>query len=335
MKSTGQRGSEPWTFITELRNDFDVKRVDPTAEKIDDEIKVLVVIHPKEASEKTQFAIDQFLLRGGKLIAFLDPYSLVDSQSQRNPMMGGMSMGSSSNLEKLLKAWGISFDATKTVADVNLMMETGGRSGGSEQHPAWLQLTKSQMNKDDVTTSEIDSIWLPISGAFSGTPGTRIPAGRPFAAVQRSDLQLAPALAAGNTAVVKPSEFTSCSTLEFAKLVEAAGFPPGVFNVVTGFGAETGEPLVSHPKIAKVAFTGGDADEVGGQARAGGRAAHPQRRPREHRDDQAPEHPREEPRAQRRPGGQRDPEAQRERDEKHHHRVGCLALTPNSGQPRK
>ena len=60
-------------------------------------------------------------------------------------------------------------------------------------------------------------------------------------------------------AVVKPSEFTSCSTLEFAKLIEAAGFPPGVFNVVTGFGAETGEPLVSHPKIAKVAFTGGDA----------------------------------------------------------------------------
>jgi len=71
--------------------------------------------------------------------------------------------------------------------------------------------------------------------------------------------KLAPALAAGNTAVVKPSEYTSCSTLEFAKLIEAAGFPPGVVNVVTGFGAETGEPLVAHPKIAKVAFTGGDA----------------------------------------------------------------------------
>ncbi|MEY4387891.1 MAG: hypothetical protein RLY20_3174 [Verrucomicrobiota bacterium] len=171
MMQMGQRGSEPWSFITELRNDFDVKRIEPTAEKIEDEVKVLVVIHPKEASEKMQFAIDQFLMRGGKLIAFLDPYSLVDSQSQRNPMMGGgMSMGSSSNLEKLLKAWGISFDSTKTVADVNLMMETGGRSGQGEQHPTWLQLTKSEMDKDDVTTSEIDSIWLPISGAFSGTP---------------------------------------------------------------------------------------------------------------------------------------------------------------------
>jgi aldehyde dehydrogenase (NAD+) len=70
--------------------------------------------------------------------------------------------------------------------------------------------------------------------------------------------KVAPALAAGNTVVVKPSEFTSCSTLEFARLIEQAGFPPGVFNVVTGFGSEAGEPLVQHPKVAKVAFTGGD-----------------------------------------------------------------------------
>ncbi|MAH85157.1 MAG: carnitine dehydratase [Rhodospirillaceae bacterium TMED8] len=69
--------------------------------------------------------------------------------------------------------------------------------------------------------------------------------------------KLAPALAAGNTVVVKPSEFTSASTLEFAKLVEEAGFPKGVFNVVTGFGKEAGEPLVTHPRVAKVAFTGG------------------------------------------------------------------------------
>ncbi len=71
--------------------------------------------------------------------------------------------------------------------------------------------------------------------------------------------KLAPALAAGNTVVVKPSEYTSASALEFMKLVEAAGFPPGVVNVVTGFGAEVGTPLVEHPRVAKVAFTGSDA----------------------------------------------------------------------------
>jgi len=71
--------------------------------------------------------------------------------------------------------------------------------------------------------------------------------------------KLAPALAAGCTVVAKPSEFTSASTLEFVKLVEEAGFPPGVVNVVTGFGREVGTALTSHPKVAKISFTGSDA----------------------------------------------------------------------------
>ena len=71
--------------------------------------------------------------------------------------------------------------------------------------------------------------------------------------------KLAPALAAGNTVVIKPSEFTSASTLEFVKLFEEAGFPPGVVNVVTGFGKDVGSPLVEHPLVKKIAFTGSDA----------------------------------------------------------------------------
>ena len=72
--------------------------------------------------------------------------------------------------------------------------------------------------------------------------------------------KLAPALAAGCTVVIKPSEFTTASLLEFMKLViEPAELPPGVINVVTGYGAVVGEPLVTHPRVAKVAFTGGSA----------------------------------------------------------------------------
>jgi acyl-CoA reductase-like NAD-dependent aldehyde dehydrogenase len=75
--------------------------------------------------------------------------------------------------------------------------------------------------------------------------------------------KLAPALCAGNTVIAKPSEYTSASLFELAKLFVEAGFPPGVFNVLTGFGKEVGEPLVIHPKVARIAFTGGDA---GGKA---------------------------------------------------------------------
>ena len=70
--------------------------------------------------------------------------------------------------------------------------------------------------------------------------------------------KMAPALAAGNTVVIKPSEYTSASVLEFMRLVEKAGFPPGVVNVVTGFGPDVGAPLIEHPLVAKVAFTGSD-----------------------------------------------------------------------------
>ncbi|BAL27352.1 aldehyde dehydrogenase [Azoarcus sp. KH32C] len=74
--------------------------------------------------------------------------------------------------------------------------------------------------------------------------------------------KLAPALAAGCTVVIKPSEFTSASAIEFAKLFAQAGFPPGVVNVVTGFGHEVGAPLVEHPDTAHIGFTGG---EIAGQ----------------------------------------------------------------------
>lgn len=70
--------------------------------------------------------------------------------------------------------------------------------------------------------------------------------------------KLAPALATGNTVVWKPSEHSSVSALMMADLFEKAGFPPGVVNIVTGFGGDVGGPLVEHPDVAKVAFTGGD-----------------------------------------------------------------------------
>ena len=74
-----------------------------------------------------------------------------------------------------------------------------------------------------------------------------------------ASFKIAPALAAGCTIVIKPSEFTSASTLEFARLFEEAGFPKGVVNVVTGFGADVGSALVEHPLVAKISFTGADS----------------------------------------------------------------------------
>jgi len=168
MMQMRQQGMEQWTIITELRGDYNVKRVDLTTDKIDDDIKVLLVIHPKDISDKAQYAIDQFVLRGGKLIAFLDPFSVLDSRAGQSGMLANMG-GSSSNLEKLLKAWGYTFEP-KVVADLNFMMKLRGPNGAPQDAPAWLGVMADGINKDDVASSQIDNIWMPLAGAFTGVP---------------------------------------------------------------------------------------------------------------------------------------------------------------------
>ena len=168
MQRMGQQGQQPWVIVNELKNDFNVQRVAMDVDKIEDDIKVLMVIHPREISEKAQYALDQFIMRGGKLIAFLDPLPMVDTKEQ-NQMFGNIP-NSGSSLEKLLKAWGLSFETTKVVADMNFKMQIGGRNGQPQEAPAVLSITPEGINKDDVITSQIDNLWLPYAGAFSGTP---------------------------------------------------------------------------------------------------------------------------------------------------------------------
>lgn len=166
MGQQGQ-GQDPWVFVNELKSDFTVKKVEMTADKIDDDIKVLVVIHPKEITDKAQYAIDQFIMRGGKLLAYLDASSLVDSHNQSG---FGQMPGGGSSLDKLLKAWGVQFDTGKVVADMNYKMRLMGQNNQPTEAPAFLALSPDAINKDDIATSQIDSIWVPFGGVFTGTP---------------------------------------------------------------------------------------------------------------------------------------------------------------------
>ncbi len=168
MARMGQQGSEPWALVTELKNDFTVKQIGMDVDKIEDGVKVLIVIHPREITDKAQYAIDQFIMRGGKLMAFLDALPLIDAREQ-NQMFGSIP-NSGSNLEKLLKSWGLSFDTSKVVADMNFKMQLGGRNGQPQDAPAFLSVTPDGINKEDIVTSQIDNIWLPFCGAISGTP---------------------------------------------------------------------------------------------------------------------------------------------------------------------
>ncbi len=165
----GQQGAQPWALVTELKNDFNVRRLNMDVDKIDDDVKVLLVIHPREISDKAQYALDQFILRGGKLIAFLDPMPYVIDAKEQNQMLGSIP-NSGSSLDKLLKAWGLGFETSKVVADLNFKMQLGGRGAAAQDAPAVLALTTKGINPDDPATSQIDNVWLAYAGAFTGTP---------------------------------------------------------------------------------------------------------------------------------------------------------------------
>jgi ABC-type uncharacterized transport system involved in gliding motility auxiliary subunit len=168
MRMGQMQPQDPWVFVSELKRDFEVRQVEMTASQIPEDIQVLLVIHPKGISDSAQYALDQFVLRGGKLIAFLDPLSVVDSPPPgMNPLQAAQIPGS--NLDKLLPAWGLNFDGNKVVADLNYI--TRNRGGGRpEQMPAVLSLTQEAMDAEDVATSQIDSVLLAFSGVFTGTP---------------------------------------------------------------------------------------------------------------------------------------------------------------------
>jgi len=157
-----EQGEPPWALIEELKRDFSMKEIEPTASAIPDDVKVLLVIHPKGISEMTQYALDQFVLRGGKLIAFLDPMAVLDPQGASEGMA---SPPSTSTLDKLLTAWGITFENSKVLADLDYLARTGqGRA------PTVLALTEKAINKDDIATADARNLLLAFGGVFSGTP---------------------------------------------------------------------------------------------------------------------------------------------------------------------
>jgi len=157
----GMQGSDPQVFILELQRDFDVKRVGMDADRIEDGIGTLFVIHPKNITEQAQFALDQFVLRGGKLVVFLDPYAYFDQQPGPMAAMGP----SSSNLEALLKGWGLAFSADKVVLDMKYMAGAGPRAV-----PTVIQLDAGALNPDDVVTGSLGTVVMAFAGVFTGTP---------------------------------------------------------------------------------------------------------------------------------------------------------------------
>ena len=159
-----QQPTEPWVLASELKRSFEVRKVELDAEKIDDDIKVLLLVHPRNIMEATEYAIDQFVLRGGKLIAFVDPYAYFDQQPDMQNPFGGSQAGQST-LFNLFKAWGVDVGMNKVVADL-----TFASGAGPRLLPTLLSLNTEALNQEDVVMNQVGTLLVPFGGVFTGKP---------------------------------------------------------------------------------------------------------------------------------------------------------------------
>ena len=167
MMQMGRRPPQGWAAFAELAKDYTVKSVATDVEKIDDDVKTLVLLHAKDLSDKTLYAIDQFVLRGGRLIACTDPMSFAEIRAGQSRQMMGMGGDGPSTLGKLFDAWGVGFDTAKITCDLSAATKLGNGRGGAEEEPAFLTLKPENMDKSDILVSRLSQVMMPFAGAFT------------------------------------------------------------------------------------------------------------------------------------------------------------------------
>lgn len=158
-----QQATPPWTVLEQIRQLFHIESLERNVDMIPANVSVLMLVHPKALPEPTLYAIDQFVMRGGKLLVFLDPYSEAD------PGMGFMpgepGDGKGSNLTPLLKAWGVHMAPDQVVLDAANAMSVGvGEERRPVRHPGWLSLPQQTMDADDATTASLESLTMATAG---------------------------------------------------------------------------------------------------------------------------------------------------------------------------
>ncbi|HEY6609671.1 MAG TPA: Gldg family protein, partial [Pseudomonas sp.] len=165
---TGQGGA-PWMIMEQIRQQFVIKSLQGDIDRIPDEVSVLLLVHPKQLPEPTLYAIDQFVLRGGKLLAFVDPFS----ENDNGGLMGG-GQSNASDLEPLFKAWGLRLRAGEMLVDGSYAMAVGmGQEQRPVRHPAWLSLPKVALDQDDVTTAGLENLTLASAGILESVEGAK------------------------------------------------------------------------------------------------------------------------------------------------------------------
>jgi ABC-type uncharacterized transport system involved in gliding motility auxiliary subunit len=171
---TGQMG-EPWPILTQLQELFTMRPLTADVDHIDKDVDVLMLVHPKRLAPKTLYAIDQFVMRGGRILLFVDPNAGADTSGQdpSNPLAAAMA-NHSSDLAPLLAAWGVDYDATKVIGDLQRGLEVRtSMQSPPIRHIGILGLGHGDLDQKDVVSAQLDKINIATAGALAAHPGAK------------------------------------------------------------------------------------------------------------------------------------------------------------------
>jgi ABC-type uncharacterized transport system involved in gliding motility auxiliary subunit len=203
-RETG-RPSEPWTVLAQAEQLFTVRMLDPSLTRIDPDVDVLVLVHPKHLPPAAEFAIDQFALRGGRLLVYLDPIAEQDPGSDDPRGPGGAAADRASHLETLLESWGVDFDPRYVVGDLEHALSVTVRPGDAPvPHLGILGLDAADFSRGEVLTAGLSNVNVATAGYLTARKG----------ASTRFTPILTSSGAAGLIPVERFSELTDPSTLQ-------------------------------------------------------------------------------------------------------------------------
>ena len=169
-----QKIRNPWVVTNQLQQLFEVRNIDFTETRFDDDLELLMLVHPKDLSNETLYAIDQYVMNGGNLIVYIDPYAEADVPPM-NPDSPIEAAGvRSSNLNPLFDAWGIDYTPAKVIGDRKYALTVDVGNGRQERHYAILGLDEEAFQSDDVTTSSLNLITIAMAGSVKVKQGTDV-----------------------------------------------------------------------------------------------------------------------------------------------------------------
>ncbi len=172
MNPYSQQPQAPWVALEQMRQVFEVKTLAEDVDAIPEDIQVLLLIHPKALSEAALYAVDQFVLRGGKLLAFVDPFAEADQGMEA--MIEGMADGKASDLGPLLQAWGVAYNPERVAVDARQGMAVGrGQGQRPARHIGWLEVEPAQINREDTITAPLQLLTVATGGALVPVEGSQ------------------------------------------------------------------------------------------------------------------------------------------------------------------